>query len=113
MRTPVNRIKGKPQAETIEDILSNVLSQHYKVVRQKAIEHQGQTFTADIALPEQKIALERQEKQDNKAIMAEMARERIARGAGWSIFRFQEVDVRQDPDLIIYRLRREMQRLSR
>jgi very-short-patch-repair endonuclease len=110
MRTPVNRVKGTPKADTIMDLLSDELSKVYTVARDKEFSHGGKSFTADITLPQYKTIVEVQGKQDNKEIMAEMSRDRIARASGWIIVRCQETVIRHDPDTVLYRVAREIER---
>jgi very-short-patch-repair endonuclease len=105
MRTPVNRIKGKPLAETPEDLVAAELSKQYKVKRELTLEHDGKSFVAGILLPDQKLIVEISGKGDDKGIMAEMVRERIARGLGWRICR-----VRDTNDDVLYRVDREIRR---
>jgi hypothetical protein len=116
MRVPVNRIRGKAAVETTEDILADALAKQYPVTRGKTFVYDEgghkRELNADIVLAKQGLIIEVQEKQDNKAIMAEMARERIARANGFSISRFSEKEVRGDIDNVLHKIGREVQRLS-
>jgi very-short-patch-repair endonuclease len=109
MRVPVNRIRGKAAAETPEDLLANELSKHHTVLRDKILDADN-SFIAGIALPDHKLIIEVQEKQDNKAILKEMAREKLARAIGWSIFRPNEKEIQGDMDSVLYKIDREIQR---
>jgi len=120
MRVPVHQVHGKvkPKEDTVEDILAIALAKHYKVLRQKAFDYvdgagQKQVLIVDITLPEQSLMVEVQKKQDNKSIIAEMAREKVARTNNWIVCRVTENEVRYDIDTALYKVRRELLRAGK
>lgn len=118
MRIPVNQLRGKARQreDTPEDKLADELSKTYTVVRQKALEYhdeQGhkQTMIMDIAIPDYKLIIEIQTKQDTKSVIAEIAREKVARINGWTVCRLAEKDAKGEE--AFYRVRREIERTKR
>lgn len=107
MRVPVHRIKGKAAAQMPIDILADELSKRYTVVRDRVMDNKGDMFVASIALPDKKLVVEIQEKQADKAILAEMSRERITRSLGWRICRLNDRDL-ADIDTVFYKVDREI-----
>jgi very-short-patch-repair endonuclease len=115
MRIPIHPVRGKARQreDTAEDRLSDELSKTYTVLRQKALDYvdesgHKQTMVMDMAIPDRKLIIEIQGKQDNKSIMAEMAREKVARENGWRICRLTEREAMGDNMLAL--VKREIDR---
>jgi|GEM_PF-5042863 len=118
MRTPVNRLYGKARQreDTPEDFLADKLSKTYTVVRDKTLEYKDangnkQSTTADIVIPAHKLIVEIQKKQDDKTIIAEMARDRVARECGWRVCRITDREAMSDD--VLYYINREIERGKR
>ena len=97
MRIPVNRLHGRARQreDTAEDALADQLSKTYTVLWDKALDftdERGDTETIvfDLTIPSHLLIIEVQHKQDDKSIMAEMVREKVARANGWRICRLTE-----------------------
>lgn len=115
MRVPVRPVKGKARKETPYDRLAQELSQHYEISRDMLLEYTDDggtkhSFTVDIAIPKYKMVVEFQGGQDNKNVLAEMKRERIARANGWNICRVTEKEMIGDIDTVFYKVRRDIER---
>jgi hypothetical protein len=115
MRVPVRPVKGKARKETPYDQLSQELSQYYEIVRDMPLEYADDggtkhSFTADIAIPKYKMIVEFQGGQDNKTVLGEMKRERIARANGWHISRVTEKEMLADIETVFYKVRRDIER---
>jgi very-short-patch-repair endonuclease len=113
MRVPV-KISHAKKSDTAHDLLASALSQHYEIARDIVLEQATPAgtdqFTADVAIPKYKMVVELQAKQDNKGILAEMKRERIARANGWEICRVSEAELQKDIDDVFYKVRRAIER---
>lgn len=115
MRIPVHQLKGKAprREETPEDLFAALLSKTYNVSRDKAFDYtdaQGkkQTMTMGIVIPKHKMIVEIQQKQDTKGIIAEIARDKVARANGWTICRLSERDARDEEEF--WQVKREIER---
>ena len=118
MRVPVHRIRGKPAADTPEDVFAALLATQYTVARNKSFSYvseagEKKTLVVDLTLPKHKLMIEVQGKQDTKSMIAEMFRERIARDLGWGVCRFTEKEFLADGSTVLYKIQREIERRSR
>jgi len=120
MRIQVHQLRGKPGVhhDTVEDVLCDELAKHYTVIRRKSFIYvdgagRKQVLVADVVLPKHSLIVEVQKKQDNKGIIAEMAREKVARDHGWGVCRFNEKEIAGDIDNVLYKIQREIERRSR
>ncbi len=118
MRIPVHQLKGKAprREETPEDLFAALLSKTYDVSREKSFSYtdaQGakQTMVMDIVIPKHKMIVEIQKKQDTKGIIAEIARDKVARANGWTICRLSERDARNEDEF--WQIKREIERSSK
>ena len=118
MRTSTHPLRGRAgqREDTAEDALADQLSKTYTVIRQKALGYvdeagRKQTMLMDMAIPAHSLLVEIQKRQDSKNILAEMARERVARANGWHVCRLTEREAKSED--VLYFINREIERSGR